>query len=291
MSLGAVSRPEHALTRPRADGLLELVADVAADGRTYLAERRQRFPLRMTTPLYLDPDRPEMAFVYVQNPTGGLFEGDDHLISLSARHGALVHLTTQAASKAYRSAEGQARQRVELAVSAGAFVEYVPDPLIPHAGARFQQELVASVESGGALIVAETVAPGRVAFGEAFDYTSLSLSTRISRDADETAFDALVLEPGELDPRRPGVLGRYSYLASLFAVASLGDHEALARSIAGAVEHEPDCLVGVAELPSGLGVLVRMLAHSGIVSQRVLRKVWTQARLALLGAEPPQRRK
>lgn len=291
MSLGALSRRERAVTGPGSDGLLELVAEATPAGRTFLSRRRQRFPLRLTAPLYLDPARPGMAFVYVQNPSGGLFEGDDHTISLAARPGALVHLTTQAASKAYRTDHGCARQRVELAVSRDAFVEYVPDPLIPHAGACFQQNLAAKVELGGAMIIAETVAPGRVASGEAFRYTSLSLCTRVYRDGEETAVDSVLLEPGKLDPRRPGILGEYSYLASLFAVAPGGDPEAIAGSIRDAAESVPDCLVATAALPSGSGVLARMLARSGICAQRVLQAAWAGARTALLGAQPPPRRK
>jgi urease accessory protein len=291
MSLGTLPRREHAVARPGSDGLLELVAEPAPDGRTFLSRRRQRFPLRLTRPLYLDPALPGMAFVYVQNPSGGLFEGDDLSISVTARPGALVHLTTQAASKAYRADRGRARQRVELAVAADAFVEYVTDPLIPHAGARFEQEVVANVESGGALIVAETVAPGRVAFGEAFEYSRLSLATRISCDGEGAAVDSVVLEPAELDPRRPGMLGDYSYLSSLFAVEPGGDAEALSRSIAAVVEDTPDCLAATGVLPSGSGVLARMLASSGISAQRVLRAAWTAARTALIGAQPPPRRK
>jgi urease accessory protein len=98
MSLGTLPRPDAALTRTVGEGRLRLVAGVAPDGRTYLAERSQRFPLRLTRPLYLDPREPNMAFLYVQNPTGGLFEDDDHLVELDARPGARVHLTTQAAS-------------------------------------------------------------------------------------------------------------------------------------------------------------------------------------------------
>jgi urease accessory protein len=291
MSLGTLSRRERGLTRPGSDGLLELVAEPAPDGRTFLSGRRQRFPLRLTTPLYLDPARPGMAFLYIQNPSGGVFEGDRHVISLTARPGARVHLTTQAASKVYRADTGRARQRVELEVAAGAFLEYVVDPLIPHARARFEQEVVANVESGGALIVAETLAPGRVAFGEAFEYTRVSLVTRISCDGEETAVDSVVLAPGELDPRRPGFLGEHAYLGSLFAVAPDEDAEALARSIAAAVEHRPDCLAAAGVLPSGLGVVARMLAGSGIAAERALRAAWTAARTAMIGAGPPPRRK
>ena len=75
-------------------------------GARYLSRRSQRFPLRLTTPLYLDPSQPSMAFLYVQNPTGGVFEDDDHKIALDVRPGAQVHLTTQSAIQAVSRRQG-----------------------------------------------------------------------------------------------------------------------------------------------------------------------------------------
>ncbi len=219
MSLGTVPRRAPVIALPATRGVLELVADVAPDGRTYLSRRRQRFPLRLTVPLYLDPGCPQMAFLYVQNPTGGMFADDDLQLSLRARSGACAHLTTQAATKIYAAREGCARNQVELAVERSAFVEYVPDVLIPHAGARLEQELVADVDPGGTLIATELIAPGRVAHDEAFEYASLSLTTRVRVDGREVAVDSLVLSPGRCDPRGPGILGRHRYLGSLFVVA------------------------------------------------------------------------
>ena len=291
MSLSTLPRPDTALTERAGGGLLELIADVAPDGRTYLSRRSQRFPLRLTTPLYLDPSQPGMAFLYVQNPTGGLFEDDDHKIALDVRSGAQVHLTTQSASKLYRADRGCARQRVTLAVAKGAFAEYVPDPLIPHGGARLKQEVVAAVEPGGRLILSEVVAPGRVAGGEEFEYSSLSLTTRISSGCEQTAVDSVLLEPGRLEPRRAGVLGDLAYLASVFAVVPGADCEALARTISEAADGMPGCLVGTSTLPSATGVLTRILAGSGISAGRAFDAAWSAARIALIGSAPPRRRK
>jgi urease accessory protein len=290
MPLGVVSRPDPSLIAPAADGLAELVAEAGPGGRTHLSRRRVRFPLRLTVPLYLDPALPGMAFVYLQNPTGGLFEGDDLAVSLRAGPDALVHLTTQAATKAYRAESGCARQRVELEVAAGAFAEYVPDPLIPHAGARVEQEAVARVHTGGRAIVAETVAPGRVASGEAFAYGSLSLTTRIELDGRETAVDSLVLEPGAADPRRPGVLGEHAYLVSLFAIGPT-DAERLAGRMADELARVRQCLSATAVLPSGAGVLARVLAPTAIPARRALAAAWSAARLELAGVPLPPRRK
>jgi len=180
---------------------------------------------------------------------------------------------------------------VTLKVAAGSFVEYVPDALIPHAGARLDQELTAEVEPGGALIATETVAPGRVAHGELFEYERLSLVTRLSGGGERLAVDALVLKPGRLDPRRAGLLGGHGYLASLFAVAPAGDSEALATSVTEALAGVPDCVAGAGTLPGELGVLARILAPNGIVVRRALTAAWTAARLALLGSPPPETRK
>jgi urease accessory protein len=293
MSLSVAARPDRALSEPAPGGLIELAAEAGPDGRTYLSHRRQRFPLRVTVPLYLDTALPSMAFVYLQNPTGGLFEDDDLTVSLRAGADALVHLTTQSATKAYRAEAGCARQRMTLDVAAGAFLEYVPDPLIPHAGARVEQEIAVRVASGGAAIVAETVAPGRVASGEAFGYQSLSLTTRIACDRHERAVDTILLEPGELDPRRPGILGghEYPYLVSLFAIGPQDRAEPLAESMSDELARVSDCLSAAAVLPSGAGVLARVLAPSALPAQRALRAAWSAARLGLAGVPLPPRRK
>ncbi len=65
-------------------------------------------------PFHLDAAAPDMAFVYVQNPTGGVFAGDRLLTSVTADPGARVHLTTQSATKLYRMEGGEARQELTL---------------------------------------------------------------------------------------------------------------------------------------------------------------------------------
>jgi len=67
------------------------------------------------------------AFVYVQNPTGGVFEGDHLITSVIAQAGARVHLTTQSATKLYRTENAPARQELRFVLGAGAYVEHLPD--------------------------------------------------------------------------------------------------------------------------------------------------------------------
>jgi urease accessory protein len=279
------------MTAAHGDGVLDLAFRRDARGRSCLCERRQRFPLRMTVPLYIDPADRGMAFVYAQNPTGGIFAGDRLRTSVAAAEGTRVHVTTQSATKLYRCEGGHAVQELEFRVGPGAYVEHIPDPLIPHAGARFSQRLVADVAPGGAFLAAETVAPGRRAHGESFEYVALVLHAEAHRGARELCVDRIVLGPARRDPRSPGVLGAAGYLVTLMAVAPEHDTTRLAAALDDALAGEAGAVGAAGELPAGAGALARVLAPDALAARRALRRLWRTARQALVQLPLPPVRK
>jgi urease accessory protein len=279
------------MTASHEDGVLELAFRRDARGRSRLCERRQRFPLRMTVPLYIDPADRGMAFVYAQNPTGGIFAGDRLRTSVTATDGTRVHLTTQSATKIYRCEAGEAVQALAFRVGPGAYVEHIPDPLIPHAGARYSQRLVADVSPGGAFLAAETIAPGRRAHGESLEYEALVLHAEARRGARELCVDRVVLEPYRRDPRSPGVLGARGYLVTLMAVAPEHDATRLAATLDDALAAQPGALGAAGELPTGAGALARVLAPDALAARGSLLQLWRTARRELVGLPLPPVRK
>ena len=289
----AASHAGAAIPAGHADGLLDLRFVRAASGRTELAERAQRFPLRLTTPMYLDPADRGLAFVYVQNPTGGLFGGDRLLTRLRVGPGARVHLTTQAATRAYRmEADAVGRQRCELELGEGAFVEYAPDPLIPQAGSRVEQELAVTVGKGAVFLGVESLAPGRLARGESFAYHRVRLAVEArGPDGRELCAETLLLEPGRRSPKARGLLGAYPYLGSLLAVAPGCAADALADQLDDALADAPGALAGAGALPGGAGAFARVLACSPGALREALDCAWAVARGSLVGLPLPPRRK
>jgi urease accessory protein len=270
------------------EGRLDLAFCHDARGRSALRARRQRFPLRTTTPLYLDAAALDMAFVYVQNPTGGVFGGDRLSMRVVADAGVRVHLTTQSATKLYRMEGSEAWQELRFELLEGAYIEHIPDALIPQAGARYHQLIRVELEVGAAFVTAETIGPGRRAHGERFAYDFLELSTEVRRNGRELCAERLRLEPARARPDRAGVLGANDYLVTLLAFAPESDTSALAARIDGAVA---DHRGAAGELPNGAGALARMLAPDANGAERVLRCAWAAAREALLGLPLPERRK
>jgi urease accessory protein len=244
--------------------------------------------LRTTQPFYLDPGLPGMAFVYVQNPTGGVFAGDQLALEVVADAEVDVHVTTQSATKLYRMEGGEARQELSFAVGERAYLEHVPDALIPQAGTRYRQETRVELAAGARFVGLETVAPGRRAHGEEFAYERLELATEVRRDGRELCAERLLLEPARAGPDRAGVLGGASYLVSLFALAPGSDVDALVATVDRALAE----FGGAAgALPNGAGVIGRVLSPDPRLAEHARLRAWSAGRQALLGVPAPAVRK
>jgi urease accessory protein len=269
------------------EGLLELRFAVGPGGRTELVQHTQRFPLRLTVPLYLDTLDTGMAFVYVQNPTGGIFGGDRLMTRVIVEEGARVHLTTSSATKIYRMDKGEAVQLTEIRLGRGSYFEYVPEPLIPQAGSRFIQEICIELSPTATFVSTEMVAPGRFARGEIFKYDRLFLRTTVSSSGGrELCTETLLLEPSHRYPGRRGVLGAYRYLGTLLALAPGGNCTALAARLDESVLDLPSVLAAGGTLPSNAGAFVRILARAPIETKSALQTAWHEARDALAGLPP-----
>jgi urease accessory protein len=274
------------------EGALELSLVVAPDGRTRLARRAQRFPLRLTVPLYLDAGDPSMAFLYVQNPTGGVFAGDDLQVRVDAGPGTRTHLTTTAATKVYRMPSGHAEACIEITLGDGAYLELVPEPLVPQAGSSLSQQLTVRLAPDAGFVATELVAPGRLARGEVFEYRQLTLRTGLfAACGRELCQDILRFEPSVLPPTRRGLLGDRPYLATVIVGAPSRDAEALAAVLDDAVRGHPEVFAAAGALPNSTGALARILARTATAARSGADAAWAAARHALLDLPLPPRRK
>jgi urease accessory protein len=243
--------------------------------------------------MYLDPAARDMAFIYVQNPTGGVFPGDRLETRLALDAGARVHVTTQSATKIYGIDDAGARQSIDVRLAPGSYLELVPDIVIPHAGSRFGQKLNVAIAPDAGFFTTEMIAPGRLARGERFEYCALDLRTRVlDDDGTELVADALLFEPALRQPDRRGVLGGFSFVGTALAVAPSCDVPELARAIDDACSATGDDVVaGGCPVHGDVGVAVRVLAASHQSLRDVLDMVWGVVRERLVGAQPPTRRK
>ncbi|USX45244.1 urease accessory protein UreD [Dietzia kunjamensis] len=262
-------------------------------GRTVLAERFQKSPLQVMRPLYIDSVLREMPTVYVMSTGGGIVGGDRLDMDVRVAAGAHALVTTQAANRVHRMDVGYATQDVFLALGAGAVCEWLPDPLIPYGGSRFQQRLRAEVSEDAVLIAADVLTAGRVARGERWDVDAYVSAVEISRpDGALLAVDTTHITRDEAG--HPLVTGDADAIGTLFVVAPGPADElaAVMRSAADAVGADSAPVrCGVSTLPDGCGAWLRVLGRGQEHVESAVRAVWSAARVHLLGAPAPDLRK
>ena len=271
-------------------GLLELGL-ARLGGSTRVEHQYQRAPLHVYRPIQLDPWRPDMAFIFVQQSGDGFVHGDRCRIDIDCGPGTAVHVTTQAASNVYRAERNFATQLVNLRVGPGAVLEYLPDPVVPYRGSRFFQRTSVTVDPDATAILGEVLLAGRVAHGERHAYDIYWAETEALDVSGRLLFaDTLRISPGELDGPSLGMLGDHDVVGTLFVLTKQPTRELIDLLRTALAEHA-QVLSGVGELPNDSGVVVRLLGPASKAVRAALRSAWSSVRLELIGAPAPDLRK
>ena len=158
-------------------GHLALRAATGVHGRTVLAAQSFRAPYHLSKP-YWDADT-RTLIAQVVNPTAGILAGDQLESGILADEGAAPHVTPPSARRVFKMKEGTAACRQQFQVAAGAWLEVMPEPLVPHRGCCYRQTTAIDVAPGGEVFFADLLMPGRVAHGEAWEWKSLCLETAV----------------------------------------------------------------------------------------------------------------
>ena len=283
--------PQLEVGRAGKVGLLELTLEPQG-GVTRVRHLFHKVPLQMSRSIYPDAMLPGMAFVYIMSPGGGILQGDRYRLDIMARAGSHVHVTTQAATKIYRMEWNYASQLLNLAVGPDAYVEYLPDPIIPYRDARFYQETNLVVHRGGTLIYGEVIVPGRVAHGEVFAYRLYYNRTEATNEHGKLLFvDTVKLTPQDGAMRKPGLFGSFDVLGTLYVLSSQVGPRALANQLHEYLQEQREVAGAAGELPDSSGVLVRVLGPNSRAVLGVLHAAWEHIRMEILGIGLPPLRK
>lgn len=281
---------------PRVNGRLNMYFTYDQDTQqTRLSVCEQEPPLRVIRAFPLSSGG---ALVHIHNLSGGVLGGDQLSISADIGPGASVQLTSTSATRIYRSSATAptSTQINTFYVRDGALLEYLPDPLIPFAGSRYQQSTHIALSANAGLFWWETLAPGRKARGELFDYSSLAINTKITTGDRPLAIERMTIEPQLHHPSSGIRLGSYPYFCS-FYICKVGlpaivwlQMEQQLNLLAQELSHPEEILWGVSTLVAH-GLLIRAVSRQGKAIAPGLFAFWRTAKQVLYGQEATLPRK
>ncbi|MBT2523154.1 urease accessory protein UreD [Arthrobacter sp. ISL-28] len=290
----ATPRPLSPASADRPEiGRLELRVAVR-DQRSVAAHQYHQGALRVLRPHYLD-DSGQVCYVLV-NPGGAYLGADLFVLDVEVGDGAKLLLTTQSATKVYRTPGSFAEQRMRLRLGEGSQLELAPDQLIAYREASYRQNTHITVRPSSSLVMAEVVTPGWSPDGESFRYEKLRLRTEIHVEvAGQTqllALDNVLIRPSGNDVTGMGFMEGFSHLGSLIVVDARVD-QALADELHH-VTAAHDAYTGVsltAPVAGTAGLVLRSLSNSTGELNRLLGACTTLLRDRWYGQAPLNLRK
>lgn len=279
----------------RVEGRLKLRFSADRTRQTQLIVREQRPPLQVIRAF---PISTGGAMVHVHNISGGVLGGDQLGLEVDVESGAHAQLTSTGATRLYRTRPGvpDSKQTGRVTVREGALLEYLPDPLIPFSGSRYQQHTRIELDSSAGLFWWETVAPGRVAQGEQFAYEQLLLDLHISTQGRSIAIERLKLEPHCRALSSLARLGPYSHFCSFYIcrVGLEAVHWSTLEKELGALAQElsrPGEISWGASTLVAHGLVMRAVSRQGRDIPPGLLAFWRAAKRYLYDEEPVPPRK
>ena len=299
MSAESVPLDEPAGTPAAPMGELALRIE-AREGRSVATHQFHRGALRVLRPHYLD-ESGQVCYVVI-NPGGAYLGADLYLIDVDVQDGAKLLLTTQSATKIYRTPGSFAEQRMTLRIGEGAQLELAPDQLIAYREASYRQNTSITVRPSSSLIMAEVTTPGWSPDGASFRYEELRLRNEIRVETDAgkdrggdtelLALDNLLLRPPLSDVTGLGCMEGFSHLGSLIVVDRRAD-QALADEL-DQVTTGYDAYTGVSLTAAKAGtraLVLRALSNSTEELNSLLRACTALLRHCWYGQEPLNLRK
>lgn len=264
-----------------------LVAELAG-GRTILRRQHVGYPFHITRAFQLDRMRPDLATLYLQSTSGGLYAADRLVLDVTVGIGAALNLTTPASSVVHDGGEEGSSMRHAVTVQDRAFCAIISNPYILFPGANLHIATVATVAADAILIMAEGFAvhdPHR----RGGMFARFAAETCIMRpDGGQVVVDRGSICGDDLSGNCDA-LGGMSAACSVLMIAppdrlaDIGEIEAAADRCG--------CLAGVTAASNGAGLAMRLLAPDGGTLVRGIEAAFHVAARAALGVELAPRRK
>ena len=176
---------------------LELVLNCDRQQQTACQHLYSRYPLRLSTPFYLEGAGTKRAYYYLINTSPGLLAGDEIDISLQLKANSNLYFTDQAATKVHQMPQAEAKAVVnyQIKLEANSSLEFIPKPIILYRDAALSQKTVIRADPTANLFLSEIVLPGRLAKQEYYDFKYFANRLEIRDLSDKPLFiDATRLE-------------------------------------------------------------------------------------------------
>jgi urease accessory protein len=275
---------------PGKDGALAL-RFVPRGERTILVDLYRRAPLLVQKALYWDTAMPGLPCVMIITTSGCILQGDRYTVKIELDPGAEAHVTTQAATKIHSMDANFAAQSQEIVVGEGAYLEMIPDTVIPHAHARFVTQTDLVVHPTATAFYSEILLGGRKYHngGELFAFDLFSSRVTGRRPDGCPLFgEKFVIAPALRPVRRTGVMGRFDVFGNVLVLTPKAHADAILARTPAVCDPAGQWMAGANRLPHDAGIIYKVLGMQSEQVKRIVRSFLAVVREEVKGKPLPK---
>ncbi|MFT3991368.1 MAG: urease accessory protein UreD [Luteolibacter sp.] len=254
------------VTNTSLSGHLRLRCAARPDGTPFIAEQSFRAPIHLSKS-HLDAGAVIQTIV---NPTAGFFDGDRLESNIIVEKNARLVLSTPSASRVYPTRTGKpATNHQTFTIGENAFLEWIPEPFIPHAGARYEQLTEIHLHPDANLLFFDWIAPGRVARDEIFAYRQLRWEFNLFVENKLIARERYDLKPGDHSLEALRAKFPAAHYLSVYAAGNMAKN--WPAETLDSLNNE-SIYLGHGPLPDGIHI-IRALCRDSLSARRLLEKL------------------
>ena len=270
--------------KPGKVGILDLELQSDKNGKTVITKQFSQVPLQIQRALYPENSIPNMAYVYIISPSGGILQGDRYRIDILLKKKAISHFTTQGASRIYSMNSNSASQILNITLEQDCYLEFIPDQIIPFKNSRYYQKVTLNINESSTLIYSEILTPGRVAMKESFEYDICFLRTQCYNQDKKIIFqENTKIEPKNQKLSEFGILGNNTIFGTIYILTRKVKLNDLEETINNRLGKLDECSIGTSILPYHSGIIIRILGKETEDIIKEISKILEVCREKILG--------
>lgn len=276
---------------PGKHGYLNLGFELDSEGKSILRHLDRRAPLIVQQELYFDDKMPDMPCVYILSSGGPNVDGDRYRQDITVRKGAKAWVSTGAATKLASMKYNYSGMVQNITLEEDAYLEYLPEPIIPHARTRFICDTTLTVHPSATVVYSEIYMGGRKYYngGELFRFDILSVCSHGHRsDGEELFREKFIISPDRASLRDVGVMGGYDVFANVIVMLPPDKMERVYAATTPFIDREQQLAAGITHLPGGAGLLFKVLGMEPGPVKAVVRDFCSSVRMAVKGVPLPE---
>lgn len=232
------------------------------NNKTSIKNQFYKTPLCIKRALYIEETCPEMAYIYIISPSGGILQGDRYRTDITLKNYAKSHITTQSATRIYKMNKNFGTQIINLDVAENCYLEYIPDQIIPFRNSKYYQVSNIKVHDTATCVYSEIITPGRVASNESFEYDICYMKVKAVNHIGKIRFiDIAKLEPKKENITSFGIMNGYDILGNIYILIPSDQTMFIKNEINVFLNNLNNVIGGCTKLPDDGGLLVRLLGQ------------------------------